>query len=186
MVTPWFIVLSFAVGFVTTYNSTWDKTCFKIKTNKRADDCCNIPGSFDEALLKQCYDEKKFKENEQEGVTCIAECVARELGAYKNNKLVKENVRLVFESTIGGDLNLKPVLEGVFDKCYDRISEIDALDRNKTGAACHFAPAFLLDCVHSGIFEKCPAGVWDGGDGCEELKEKLKRGCPYFAISETL
>ncbi|EAT36426.1 AAEL011482-PA [Aedes aegypti] len=182
MLNLWLMVLSFAV---TTHNSTWDKSCFELKTSKRADDCCDIPGSFDEALLKRCYDEQKASKNEQEAIKCIAECVARELGAYKNHTLIRENSRLVFESTIGSDPNFRPVLGDVFEKCFNRITAIEAQETYKN-ATCHFAPAFMLNCVESGLFENCPVSIWNEGVGCDELKEKLEQGCPFFAISETL
>ncbi|XP_062549398.1 general odorant-binding protein 67-like [Armigeres subalbatus] len=179
------IGLLFVVGFVTSQAPpSFDKSCMELKTTKRADDCCMIPGAFDVALQKRCFDEIKLTKVASEDIKCLAECIARELGAFKNRTLIKENARKVFETTIGSDANFKPILGDVFEKCYTKVAELIARNDNKN-ATCHFAPDFLMNCVESGLFENCPAALWNKDAGCVELKEKLKNGCPFLTISDS-
>ncbi|KXJ81310.1 general odorant-binding protein 67 [Aedes albopictus] len=184
MLNPWFIVLSFLVGYLSGQDGPVDKSCFELKTTKRADDCCKIPDVLidsDEAMVQRCFAQHNKTTNEQEAIKCVAECIARELGTFKNGALDKELAKKILMGRISGDQHFKPIAGTVLDKCLGRIGAVIEKE-SKQNTTCSFASHFLLDCVELTMFESCPAAIWDKSEGCVELKTKITKGCPYSAI----
>ncbi|EAT36427.1 AAEL011481-PA [Aedes aegypti] len=163
-----------------------DKSCFELRTTKRADDCCKIPDILvesDESMVRRCFAQQNKTLDEHETAKCAAECIARELGTFKNGALDKELAKKVLLGRLDKDKNFKPIVGGVLDKCLGRINAVIEKESKRNGT-CNATANFLFDCAEQGLFENCPSSVWDSNDGCVELKNKLAQGCPYSAIAE--
>ncbi|XP_055611517.1 general odorant-binding protein 67-like [Uranotaenia lowii] len=190
MQSRWFILIAFLVSSTVAHTPKLDPSCSQLSTTKRARDCCSIPVIIKKSLIDTCatqIESKGLNSTNPEYVQCIADCCARELKLYSNNNknstivsLNKAAVKSFMVETVGADPNFAPMLDELFDDCYNQLRRVP-LNHQRT-ASCNYRPQFMKNCIERGLFKDCPSASSINGTGCDELNEKLFKGCPFYMI----
>ncbi|KFB40316.1 AGAP012659-PA-like protein [Anopheles sinensis] len=185
------ILVAASLGLVAGHPGGHEK-CFANLT-VTVDECCQIPMLAEKSIIESCRKQLPFKREHGKGAkghgshgSCIASCILTAMGGFKNEKLdvagFKKSVEKVskanpaFTKLIGQAID-ECSASGQVDPAFTREPKSD----DKT-PSCSVAPKIFINCVYSSLFEKCPSSAWTAKTECTALKDKLKSGCPYFAL----
>uniref|UniRef100_A0AAG5DAS0 OBP47-like domain-containing protein n=1 Tax=Anopheles atroparvus TaxID=41427 RepID=A0AAG5DAS0_ANOAO len=163
------------------------------------DECCKIPLLANETVVDSCKKQFPFKhEHGKDGEgqhakghragACLAGCILNALGGFKDDSLdtagFKKSLGQVFKTST---TEMSQLLRQSIDECAAQVAVDPAFLRNSgqksdNAPACNIIPMLFMNCLYGRVFEKCPRSEWNNRKECTALKDKLKGGCPYFAL----
>uniref|UniRef100_A0A4Y0BQH9 OBP47-like domain-containing protein n=1 Tax=Anopheles funestus TaxID=62324 RepID=A0A4Y0BQH9_ANOFN len=157
-------------------------------TKATVDECCPIPVLADKAIMEKCKSEHPFKlpkkDSKEHGThpgMCIAECILKGMGALKNGQIDAAGFKKAIEPVVKANPTFAQVIEEAVTTCEQRTNMDTGFSMNPNNA-CKPDARFFVNCVYGTLFEQCPPTVWTKKDECTQLKDKIKKGCPYFAM----
>uniref|UniRef100_A0A182QT98 OBP47-like domain-containing protein n=1 Tax=Anopheles farauti TaxID=69004 RepID=A0A182QT98_9DIPT len=162
-------------------------------TTVTVDECCQLPMLADPAVVEKCKAAHPFKprgkgkpDGGAQPGACIAECILKEMGALKGANINAVAFKQAVQPTLKKNPSVAKLIDGAIDSCSTLVEDA-AFSRNKNTEAggkplCLASPKLFVNCVYSSLFQNCPTDLWTKKDGCTQLKDKIKQGCPYFAM----
>ncbi|XP_040157305.1 general odorant-binding protein 67 [Anopheles arabiensis] len=159
-------------------------------TSITVDECCAIPMLANKTVIEKCKAAHPFKppqNTDDKGPRghpgeCIAECIMKGMGALKNEKVDGPAFRKAIEPVVKANPAFAKLLDDTVKKCHESINVDSEFTRYVTKPVCKPDAKAFINCVYGTLFEQCPTNVWTQKDGCTQLKDKIKKGCAYFAL----
>ncbi|XP_021695486.1 general odorant-binding protein 67 [Aedes aegypti] len=156
-------------------------------------ECCNTPMLLDKDIMMDCYQkygDQTKKQMKLEGVPrgcCIAECGLNATGLYSNGMIKRDDMTKMFMDSVKDMPEWQMLVRDTLDECFkmaeSKMDEIQAgamLEPSFEGEKiCHPISGTILRCMGMNLFVKCPAGVYNESDECNQLKEYSKM-CPIM------
>ncbi|XP_065076002.1 general odorant-binding protein 67-like [Ochlerotatus camptorhynchus] len=160
---------------------------------KNPTECCNTPMLLDKDIMMDCYQkygEQTKKQMKMEGIPrgcCIAECGLNATGLYSNGMIKRDDMTKMFMDSVKDMPMWQTLTRDTLDECFkmaeSKMDEIEAgakLEPSFEGEKiCHPISGTILRCMGMNLFAKCPAGVYNESDECNQLKEYSKM-CPIM------
>lgn len=118
---------------------------------------------------------------------CIAECGLNATGLYSNGMIKRDDMTKMFMDSVKDMPEWQMLVRDTLDECFkmaeSKMDEIQAgamLEPSFEGEKiCHPISGTILRCMGMNLFVKCPAGVYNESDECNQLKEYSKM-CPIM------
>ncbi|XP_052898034.1 general odorant-binding protein 67 [Anopheles moucheti] len=158
-------------------------------TQITVDECCAIPALADKSIVEKCKSEHPFrppkkntKEHGPHPGACIAECILKGMSAFKGKQIDAAGFKKAIQPAVKANPNFAKLLEDAVKTCEQRVNVDTEFSVSPDKASCNPVGKLFINCVYGTLFEQCPTGVWQQKDECTLLKDKIKKGCPYFAM----
>ncbi|XP_050075681.1 general odorant-binding protein 67-like [Anopheles maculipalpis] len=158
-------------------------------TKATVDECCDIPILADKPIMEKCKSEHPFKmpkkgsgEQGHNPGACIADCIMKGMGALKDRKIEAASFMKAVAPVVKANPAFAKLIEGAVQTCADRANMDSGFTLVKDKNECNPDAKHFINCVYGTLFEKCPTNLWTKKDECTLLKDKIKKGCPYFAL----
>ncbi|XP_053665371.1 general odorant-binding protein 67-like [Anopheles marshallii] len=158
-------------------------------TKITVDECCAIPALADKTIVEKCKSEHSFKPPKKDAKergphpgACIAECILKGMGAFKDKQIDGAGFRKAIQPVVKANANFAKSIEDAVKACEQRTNMDTDFSVSTDSATCSPVGKLFVNCVYGTLFEQCPTSVWQKKDECTLLKDKIKKGCPYFAM----
>uniref|UniRef100_A0A182MAB9 OBP47-like domain-containing protein n=1 Tax=Anopheles culicifacies TaxID=139723 RepID=A0A182MAB9_9DIPT len=158
-------------------------------TKATVDECCAIPVLADKAIIEKCKSEHPFKPpgkdakgKESHPGGCIAECILKGMGAMKNDLVDVEGFNKAIQPVVKANPDFAKLIPDAVKVCQERANMDAGFSKGPDSTASKSAAKMFVNCVYGQLFEKCPTKAWTKKEECTLLKDKIQKGCPYFAL----
>uniref|UniRef100_A0A182SJT9 OBP47-like domain-containing protein n=1 Tax=Anopheles maculatus TaxID=74869 RepID=A0A182SJT9_9DIPT len=158
-------------------------------TKATVDECCNIPILADKAVIEKCKSEHPFKppkttsgERGPHPGACIADCIMKGMSAMKDGVVDAAAFKKAVAPVIKANPTFAKLIEDAVKTCADRANMDSGFTMTKGNNDCKPEAKHFINCVYGTLFEKCPTNLWTKKEECTLLKDKIQKGCPYFAL----
>ncbi|XP_035907600.1 general odorant-binding protein 67-like [Anopheles stephensi] len=158
-------------------------------TKATVDECCSIPVLADKAIIEKCKSEHPFKvpkkDSDKHGHhpgSCIAECVMKGMSALKDGEIDTAAFKKAVAPVVKANPAYAKLIDDAIKTCAERANMDTGFTMTRNSKDCKPEPKHFINCVYGTLFEQCPTNFWTQKDECTALKDKIKKGCPYFAL----
>uniref|UniRef100_A0A9I3GJ72 OBP47-like domain-containing protein n=1 Tax=Anopheles farauti TaxID=69004 RepID=A0A9I3GJ72_9DIPT len=139
--------------------------------------CCSIPYLLPQIIVEACL-QIPLSPVAMEGENCRAECVLNGTDILIDGSFQPEAAIERLTSATADDEFLTNRIQYAVTKCY-RIVYVSTV--TYLSEQCLPSSRYVLDCIFSIMYKRCPLRYWANTDECRQLVLTLNN-CPYFLV----